>query len=66
MDNPFKYVDQPLKEVPQELKSKVMNDIAMAKLLMELAALFSYNIGDIIESVMKQRDEKNKDNNPNL
>ncbi|TXG39322.1 hypothetical protein [Seonamhaeicola maritimus] len=66
MDNPFKYVDQPLKEVPQELKSKVMNDIAMAKLLMELAALFSYNIGDIIESVMKQRDVKNKDNNPNL
>ncbi|WP_299551116.1 hypothetical protein [Seonamhaeicola sp.] len=65
MDNPFKYVDKPLKEVPQELKAKVMSDIAMAKLLMELAALFSYNIGDIIESVMKQRDHKPEDNNPN-
>ncbi|MFI1743429.1 hypothetical protein [Thalassobellus sediminis] len=55
MENPFKYVDQPLKEVPQELKSKVMSDIAMAKLLMELAALFSYNIGDLIESVISKR-----------
>ncbi|TWO31881.1 hypothetical protein E1J38_010870 [Seonamhaeicola sediminis] len=61
MDNPFEYVNKPLKEVPPELKSKVMNDIAIAKLLMELAALFSYNIGDIIETVMKQREK----NNPN-
>lgn len=58
MENPFKYVDQPLKEVPQELKSKVMNDIAMAKLIMELAALFSYNIGDLIESVISKRNNK--------
>ena len=65
MDNPFKYVNKPLKEVPQELKAKVMSDIAMAKLLMELAALFSYNIGDIIESVMKQRGNKPENNNPN-
>lgn len=63
MDNPFEYVNRPLKEVPKELKSKVMSDIAMAKLLMELAALFSYNIGDIIESVINQRDQKK--NNPN-
>ncbi|SFZ94529.1 hypothetical protein SAMN05428642_104231 [Flaviramulus basaltis] len=58
MENPFKHINQPLKEVPQELKSKVMNDIAMAKLIMELAALFSYNIGDIIETVMKSRKDK--------
>ena len=55
MDNPFKHINQPLKEVPQELKSKVMSDIAMAKLIMELAALFSYNIGDIIETVINNR-----------
>ena len=58
MENPFYHIDKPMKEVPQELKGKVMHDIAMAKLLMELAALFSYNIGDIIESVMKQRKNK--------
>ena len=55
MENPFKQIDRPLKEVPAELKSKVMSDIAMAKLIMELAALFSYNIGDIIETVIKNR-----------
>lgn len=55
MENPFKQIDRPLKEVPPELKSKVMSDIAMAKLIMELAALFSYNIGDIIETVIKNR-----------
>ncbi|MDO5968692.1 hypothetical protein Q4Q35_02625 [Flavivirga aquimarina] len=57
-NNPFKDINKPLKHVPKELKSKVMSDIAMAKLLMDLAALFSYNIGDLIESVMKQRKDK--------
>jgi len=59
MENPFKYVNTPLKEVPKELKSKVMSDIAMAKLLMELAVLFSYNIGDVINAVIKKRNTKN-------
>lgn len=63
MENPFKHINQPLKEVPQELKAKVMSDIAMAKLLMDLAALFSYNIGNVIESVIRQRKPENK--NPN-
>ena len=69
MDNPFKHINQPLKEVPQELKSKVMSDIAMAKLIMDLAALFSYNIGDVIETVMRSRKpnkiEYNTKKNPN-
>lgn len=58
MENPFKQINQPLKEVPPELKSKVMNDIAMAKLLMELAELFSYNLGYIIDTVSKNRKNK--------
>ena len=63
MDNPFKHIDQPLKEVPKELTSKVMADVAMAKLLMDLGTLFSYNIGDVIETVIKSRKDKNS--NPN-
>ncbi len=59
-DNPFKYIDKPLKDVPEELKSKVMKDIATAKLLMELASLFSLNVGSVIERTMKQRDNKQK------
>ncbi|GAA3554747.1 hypothetical protein [Snuella lapsa] len=58
MKNPFKHIDRPLKEVPPELKSKVMKDIAIAKLIMELAALFSYDIGYIIETIAKQRKDK--------
>lgn len=59
MENPFNQIDQPLKEVPIELKGKVMHDIAMAKLFMELAELFSYNIGHIIESVTSKRKKEN-------
>lgn len=56
-NNPFKHIDQPLKDVPSELKSKVMKDIATAKLLMDLASLFSLNIGSVIERTIKQRKE---------
>lgn len=59
MDNPFKHINQPLREVPPELKSKVMSDVAMAKLIMDLAALFSYNFSYVIETVVNKR-EKNK------
>lgn len=54
-DNPFEYINTPLKEVPKELKSKVMKDIATAKLLMELASLFSLNVGGVIERTIKER-----------
>ena len=57
-DNPFNYIDKPLKDVPEELKSKVMKDIATAKLLMELASLFSLNVGSVIERTIKKRDNK--------
>lgn len=60
MENPFKHINQPLKEVPQELKSKVMSDIAMAKLIMDLASLFSYNMGNVIETVISSRKTKNQ------
>ncbi|REG86046.1 hypothetical protein [Winogradskyella sediminis] len=60
MENPFKQIDKPLKEVPAELKEKVMHDIAIAKLFMELAELFSYNIGHIIDSVTSKRKKENK------
>ena len=55
MENPFKHLNQPLKEVPQELKAKVMNDIATAKLLMDLATLFSIDMVKIMEQTIKQR-----------
>lgn len=60
MDNPFKQINQPLKEVPPELKKKVMNDIAIAKLIMEIAKLFSFDIARVIQMVIEQREKNNK------
>ncbi|MGG5487310.1 hypothetical protein [Gaetbulibacter sp. PBL-D1] len=57
MENPFKQIDKPLKKVPDELKAKVMNDIAIAKLLMELASLFSVDVAKIIEATIKERNK---------
>lgn len=55
MENPFSKINMPLKEVPQELKAKVMSDIAMARLIMEIAELFSYNLSHVIDQTMKNR-----------
>lgn len=55
MDNPFSQINTPIKEVPKDLKAKVMNDIAMAKLIMELSELFSYNLSHVIEQTIKKR-----------
>ena len=58
MENPFKDINKPLKPVPEELKAKVMSDIAMAKLLMELARLFSFDMAKVIETVINKRNIK--------
>lgn len=63
MENPFKHINQPLKEVPQELKSKVMSDIATAKLLMDLASLFSVDMAKIVEQTIKKRKDNPNENN---
>ncbi|HPF97659.1 MAG: hypothetical protein R2802_02340 [Flavobacteriaceae bacterium] len=61
-ENPFKYIDKPLKPVPEELKSKVMNDVALAKLFMELARLFSFDLAKVIELTMAKRNDTNHKN----
>ena len=58
MDNPFEYLNKPLKEVPAELKDRVMKDVAYAKLIIELASLFSLNIGSVVQSTMRNRKKK--------
>ncbi|WP_034040138.1 hypothetical protein [Wocania ichthyoenteri] len=63
MENPFKHINQPLKEVPQELKAKVMSDIATAKLLMDLASLFSVDVAKIVEQTIKKRKDNPNENN---
>lgn len=57
-DNPFEYINKPMREVPEDLKSKVMKDVAKAKLFMDMASLFSLNVGSVVENTIKTRKKK--------
>jgi hypothetical protein len=58
MNNPFKNMGQPPKDVPKELKKKVMDDVSSYLLFMEVATLFSSNYSEAVESFFKKRDDK--------
>ena len=58
--NPFKGIQGDLKDVPPELRRKVMNDIAMAKLLMDMATLFTGNYSSLIEGMLKTNKKNQK------
>ena len=57
-ENPFKKLGVPPKEVPVELKKKVMGEVASAKLLMDMAALFTSNYSATVGSMFKQKRNK--------
>ena len=52
-NNPFKELEASMKDVPEGMKNKVMNDIAMAKLAMDMATLFACNYKDTINDMLK-------------
>ncbi len=55
LNNPFKELDKLVREVPPNLKKKVMKDVAAAKLLMDLASLFTLNYQNLISGMFKTR-----------
>ncbi|MEW2919896.1 hypothetical protein AB1A65_00410 [Muricauda sp. ANG21] len=57
--NPFKQLEASLKEAPPEMKQKVMNDIAAAKLIMDLASLFSLNVGSALRKLFRTSGDNN-------
>ena len=57
--NPFKEMEQSMRDVPAHMKKKVMNDIAMAKLAMDLASLFTCNYKSTIEGMLKTNPDLN-------
>ncbi len=57
--NPFKELERSLLEVPPEMKQKVMNDIAAAKLLMDVGSLVAYNYPEAIERTLRKKRKKN-------
>lgn len=54
MENPFKKINHPPKEVPKELKKKVLEDVAAFKFFMETVSLFSSNYAKVAESFLKK------------
>lgn len=59
-ENPFKMLGQPPKNVPIKLRQKVMNEVASAKLVMDMAALFTSNYKATLESMFKTKNNKPK------
>lgn len=55
--NPFKEMDRSLQDVPEHMKKKVMGDIAAAKLVMEMASLFTCNYKSTLEGMFKTHTE---------
>ncbi len=58
MENPFKKIIQE-KELPEVIKDKVINDINLIKLSLELSELFFVSIPDIAMKFLET--EKNSD-----
>ena len=52
--NPFKELETQ-KEVPEEIKEKVMENIETLKLFMEVGDLFSLKFSAIFESLLKTK-----------
>ena len=59
--NPFKELEQTLKEAPPEMKKKVMNDVAIAKFIMEFAFLVTSNYASIIKGMFKTNQQHKKE-----
>jgi hypothetical protein len=57
-ENVFKKIGLPYKEVPAELKQKVMADIETAKLLLEMTSLFSSGYNLAITELFKKNNEQ--------
>ncbi|WP_430908887.1 hypothetical protein [Maribacter sp. 2-571] len=51
--NVFQDMERSLKDVPEEMRGKVMNDVAMAKLAMEMASLFTCNYKSVVGGMFK-------------
>ena len=54
-NNPFKDLERSLRDVPPHMKKKVMSDVATAKLVMDMASLFTLNYGSVIEGMFRTR-----------
>lgn len=52
-DNPFRQLNTNVREVPPEMREKVMNDIAIAKLILDMAVLVTSNYSALVAGLFK-------------
>lgn len=58
MDNPFKKIALPPQEVPVELKTKVMTDVARIKLFKDITDLFMSNYPSAAGAFFEKKNKK--------
>ncbi len=56
--NPFSQLNSNLREVPPELRQRVMNDVAIAKLILDMALLVTSNYGSVLSGLFKTNKRK--------
>ena len=56
--NPFKQLNTNLQEVPPELRQRVMNDLALAKLILDMALLVTSNYSSILSGMLRTNKKK--------
>ena len=61
-NNPFEQLNKDLREVPPELRKKVMSDVAVAKLILEMTSLFTSNYSTLIKGLFKTNKRREKEN----
>ena len=59
MKNPFKKIALPPQEVPEELKIKVMSDVARIKLFMDITNLFTANYPSAARAFFEKKKKNN-------
>lgn len=57
-ENPFSQLNTDLREVPPELRQRVMNDVALAKLILDMAILVTSNYSFILSGMLKTNKRK--------
>ena len=57
-NNPFSQLNTNLREVPPELRQRVMNDVALAKLILDMAVLVTSNYANILSGLFKTNKRK--------
>ena len=63
IENPFKKIIQEI-ELPEAMKDKVINNINLIKLSLELSELFLVSIPDVVFNFMETEKKKEADEDP--